>query len=143
MVLRRGLLVLLLAVGCSQKKPAKGVGDALDVQPGTFIQISLDDEEDELEAMFGSELMIATAECGDLIQLEPAAMMGRLEDAQIRCLDETMRTAERMTVKDKISRVLLADAWAKGDEHRWEGVARRHLEAIGRTGTSVTSSRST
>ncbi len=93
----------------------------------------MDDEEDDLDELFGSELMVATAQCGDLIKLEPAAMMGKLSDAEIRCLDKQLRDAERMTVKDKISRVLLADAWAKQDEHRWEGVARRQLEEIDRS----------
>ena len=58
----------------------------------------------------GSELMMATARCGDLVALEPAAMMGKLKDGEIRCLDEQLRDAEKQTVKDKISRVLMADA---------------------------------
>ena len=82
--------------------------------------------------------MVATAECGDLIKLEPAAMMGKLTDGEIRCLDQKLREAERMTFKDKLSRVLLADAWAKGDEHRWEGIARRHLEEVDRSDPDMT-----
>src|SRR5690606_16230954 len=100
---------------------------------GGFIEISLDEEEEALDELFGSELMVATAKCGDLVRLEPSAMMGKLKDAEIRCLDQSLREAERQTVKDKISRVLLADAWAKGDSHRWEGIARRHLEEIDRS----------
>lgn len=127
------LIALLVVVGC-KKKPANDFGDsATDVTDGGFVAISMDDEADDLDAMFGSELMTATAQCGDLIKLEPAAMMGKLSDAEIRCLDDQLRVAERMTIKDKISRVLLADAWAKQDEHRWEGVARRHLEEIDRS----------
>ena len=127
------LIALLLTAGGCKKKSANSGGEVLDVTPGSFVAIDMGDEEDDLDELFGSELMTATAECGDLIKLEPAAMMGKLSDAEIRCLDNTLRVNERMTFKDKISRVLLADAWAKQDEHRWEGVARRHLEQIDRS----------
>lgn len=134
-MLRAGLIAMLLITTSScKKKPANNMDDNVQaVGDGEFVHISLDDEQDDLDSMFGSELMVATAECGDLIKLEPAAMMGKLSDAEIRCLDDNMMRAERMTTKDKISRVLLADAWAKQDEHRWEGVARRHLEEIDRS----------
>jgi len=122
----------VLALGCGKKTPVASSDGQVEFTGG-FIEISLDDEEEDLDQMFGSELMMATAKCGDLVKLEPSAMMGKLKDGEIRCLDTQLRDAERQTVKDKISRVLLADAWAKGDEHRWEGIARRHLEQIDRS----------
>lgn len=123
----------ILALGCGKKTSVASSSDGQVEFTGGFIEISLDDEGEDLDAMFGSELMMATAKCGDLVKLEPSAMMGKLKDGEIRCLDTELRQSERQTVKDKISRVLLADAWAKGDEHRWEGIARRHLEEIDRS----------
>ncbi len=125
--------LLLAATGCKKRSAHAASEEVGPVQPGQFIEIDIDEDEDELDALIGIELQKVTADCGDLIKLEPAAMMGKLSDAEIRCLDQSLRDAERMTVKDKISRVLLADAWAKQDEHRWEGVARRHLEEIDRS----------
>jgi len=132
--------VLLAAAGavgaCGGKgknKPTSSGDASNEVTTGQFVEIDLGEEEAALEEAAGVELMRATAECGDLLKLEPSAMLGQLTDAQIRCLDEALKNAERQTVKDKISRVLLNDAWAKGDEHRWEGIARRHLETIDRS----------
>lgn len=113
------------------KKPAADANT--DQFAGGFVQIDFGEEDAALETLDGSELMEVTAECGDLLKLETAAIVGQLNEAQIRCLDGALRSAERQTVKDKISRVLLNDAWAKGDEHRWEGIARRHLEEIDRS----------
>ena len=121
------LLATLLGCGGGKKAPANSGKDAeaQDVPTG-FIEITMDEDEEDIFP----ELMKATAECGDLLSMEPKAMMGRLADAEILCLDQAIRKSERMTVKDKISRVLLKDAYAKGDMHRWEAVARRHLDEI-------------
>ena len=59
--------------------------------------------------------------------------MGRLTHDQIVCLQHRLATVERQTTKGKVSRLLMADAWAKGDVHRWEAAARRHLEQIDRS----------
>jgi hypothetical protein len=127
------LLVPLVAFGGKGKgSPASG-GSANDVASGKFVEIDFGDEEMALEGLNGSEIHQATADCGDLIKLESAAIVGQLNEVQIRCLDSTLRSAEKQTVKDAISRVLLNDAWAKGDESRWESIARRHLEQIGQS----------
>jgi len=123
----RALVIAGLVLSGCKKKPPETTEE---VYSGGFVDIEIDEDEEEL---FGSELMIATAECGDLVRMEPAAMMGKLKDGEIRCLDQSLRDAERQTVKDKLSRVLLADAHAKGDMHRWEGIVRRHLEEIDRS----------
>ncbi len=124
------LSLLWLAVGCGGRNKPAANSDALSGIESGFVEISIDESEDEL---IGSEILQATAPCGDLVKLEPASLMGRLSDGEIRCLDETLRASDRQTVKNKLSRVLLADAWAKGDTHRWETIARRHLEEIDRS----------
>ncbi len=128
--------ILTVVGGCGGKgktKPTSATGAANDFTGGQFVEIDLGAEEEALEELAAAELMRATADCGDLLKLEPSAMLGQLKDSEIRCLDEALKIAERQTSKDKISRVLLTDAWAKGDEHRWEGIARRHLEEIDRS----------
>jgi hypothetical protein len=137
MRIRVALLALsLVLVGAGKnkkkKKPKRGqepVEEPADAGP-TFVDISFDDDDEDF---FGSELMMATAECGDLIKMEPAAMMGKLNDGEIRCLDDKLIESEKQTFKDKLSRVLMSDAWAKGDKHRWEAVVRRHLTDIDRS----------
>lgn len=124
--------VVLDACGGKGKKPISA-GSSADDFAGGFVQINFTDIDEALNELDGAELSSVTAECGDLLKLETAAIVGQLNEPQIRCLDRGIRDAERQTVKDKISRVLLNDAWAKGDEHRWEGVARRHLTQIDRS----------
>jgi hypothetical protein len=119
--------------GKGKNKPSGSGDTSNDLSSSQFVEIDLGEEEEALEQSAGEELMRATADCGDLLKLEPSAMLGQLTDSQIRCLDDALKVVERQTVKDKISRVLLNDAWAKGDEHRWEGIARRHLEEIDRS----------
>lgn len=128
----RLILAFALAAYAGNKKPPRGGGQANDYAGG-FVEIDFGEEDLLLEELGGSELAQATAGCGELLKLETAAIIGQLSAGQIRCLDELLRDTERQTIKDKISRVLLNDAWAKGDEHRWEGIARRHLENIDRS----------
>lgn len=125
-------LVCLFALpACGEKKGPETAADTSGTgTTGGFVDISMDDTEEDLE---GTELMRATAPCGDLLKLEPASMMGKLTDPQIRCLDDSLRNAEKQTTKDKLSRVLMADAWAKGDANRWEAIVRRHLNDIDRS----------
>lgn len=127
------LLVLGVLVGCGGRKapePAAPAPVAPEGQP-TFVTIDLTpDEEDDLD---GIEIRKIAAECSNLLDLEPAARLGRLNDEQVRCLLDALDAAERQTLKNKISRVLMADAWAKGDTHRWMGVVARHLEEIERS----------
>ncbi len=118
--------MLAWGVGCGGKQAPVASTDGL---PTGFIEITLDDEDEE---DWYPALQLLTAECGDLVQLEPAAMMGRLSDPEIQCLDTALKNAERTTVKGKISRVLMKDAWSKGNPDRWEGIVRRHLDDIGR-----------
>lgn len=124
------VLTLLFLTACPKKGGETGTTAAGGEQPtGVFVDLG-DDEEESLEDLFGMELLQQTAECGDLVKLEPSAMMGRLKDTEIRCLDQKLRTIEKQTDMDKVSRVLMADAWAKGNKERWETIVRRHLNEI-------------
>ncbi len=131
------IIALLLVGGCGGKKPVapsvpSGGGGASD-QVGASDDVQIEIDYGDLDELDLVELNRVTTDCGDLLKLEPTAMLGKLSDAQVRCLNEGLDTAERQTVKNKISRVLLQDAWAKGDTHRWAGVAARHLEEIDRS----------
>jgi hypothetical protein len=128
----QALALAALLAACGGKTKETVASPAADGEGGdpNAVVITLDDEESMLDV---DELKAATEPCGDLLSLEPQAMMGKLKDPQIRCLDESLRTAQKQTVKDKISRVLMADAYAKGDLHRWDAVAKRHLETIDRS----------
>jgi hypothetical protein len=128
----RSALVLTVLVACGGRgktKPPKG-GEDEDIVP-TFVQIDLTVEQ-EMDDLDGIELQRTTSECGQLLDLEPAARLGRLSEQQIRCLNSALDETQRQTAKDKISRLLLGDAYAKGDIHRWMGVAARHLAEVER-----------
>ena len=127
------LLTLVALATCGAGKKKKQDLDALmdpknDFAPG-FVDLSAGIDE-ELAMMGGSELMLSSAECGDLMQLEPTALLGQLNDGHIRCLEDGYRRAEKQTFKRKVSLVLMVDAWTKGDMHRWETIVRRHLSEV-------------
>jgi hypothetical protein len=134
---RLATVLLLAAIAVSSLAGKKSKGETPEPAPngfaGGFIDIDLSEEEEALDAAAIEDFNHAAAECGDLQALETTAMLGGLADAQIRCLDEGLKVAERQTVKNKINRVLLNDAWAKGDEHRWEAIAIRHVTEINRS----------
>lgn len=125
-----GPAALVWLAGCGGKR-VPPTTDPEEVVP-TFVQIDLSDEEAEIDELDGIELNTLTAECGNLLDLEPAARLGRLSEQQVRCLNGALDEAQRQTAKDRISRLLLGDAWAKGDVHRWMGVAARHLTEVER-----------
>ena len=81
--------------------------------------------------------MVATApgddSCDDLVKLEPAAMMGQLRAGQVKCLDGRVGGEAQQTGKDKISRLMITNAEAKGDKGEWERLMKRHLEDIDRS----------
>lgn len=132
--MRAAVALLLCLAACSgggkSGPPPVPAPDPAGTDDPSFVKIDLSDDPDDLD---GLELRRVTAECGNLLDLEPASRLGRLSDDQIRCLNDALGETDRQTAKDKISRVLLADAWAKGDVHRWMGVAARHLEEIDRS----------
>jgi hypothetical protein len=73
------------------------------------------------------------ADCTNLRRLEPQAMLGRLSPAQQTCLEGQLSSASKQTDKDKISRVLMSNAWASNDKKEWEKLVKRHLDEIDRS----------
>jgi len=117
-----------LMLGCGPKEappPAAGSGGS----STGFVNLDFEEDDDDMDI----DMIRASAVCQNLRQLEPAAMMGRLSDAQIRCLEDALRDEDRQTQMKKISLVLMADAWSKGDKERWGGVVSRHLDKIDRS----------
>ncbi|MBN1335793.1 MAG: hypothetical protein JXB39_07510 [Deltaproteobacteria bacterium] len=76
---------------------------------------------------------VAPATCNDLVALESSALMGQLSGGQRSCLEDRLASAGRQTEKDKVSRVLLNDAEARGDKATWARLMKRHLEEIDRS----------
>ncbi|MFK7928233.1 MAG: hypothetical protein AB8H79_08585 [Myxococcota bacterium] len=137
LLLTATIALALSLSACGKKKTvetaADGAGGGTDSDAPVFVDLSLDEEDDLEDDMMGSELVNFDAECGNLRKLEPKAMMGKLSDAEIRCLDGTLREGDKQTYRDKISRVLMADAFAKQNDDRWETIVRRHLNDIDRS----------
>lgn len=71
--------------------------------------------------------------CDDLVALEAPAMMGQLGVPKRKCLESRMNTESVQTSKAKISRVLMADAEARGDKADWERLIKNHLENLDRS----------
>ena len=68
--------------------------------------------------------------CDDLVKLEPPAMLGKLGDGQVACLEASYAAAARQTEKDKVSRLLMVNSYSKGDTKNWEKLVKRHLEEV-------------
>ncbi|MEQ1564906.1 MAG: hypothetical protein ABMA64_04660 [Myxococcota bacterium] len=124
-------MALVWLVACHRGVVPDDVG-ASDALGGGFVEIDLGEDLAMLDELDGIELRAVSDTCGDFLRIEPAARLGRLSEEEIVCLNQSLDTAARQTTKDKISRVLLADAWAKGDTHRWMGTAARHLAEVER-----------
>jgi hypothetical protein len=71
--------------------------------------------------------------CDDLVKIEPQAMLGQLRTGQVKCVEARIGTEGAQTAKDKLSRVLIANAEGKGDKVEWERLVKRHLEDIDRS----------
>lgn len=73
---------------------------------------------------------VDAGDCSDIVSMEPHAMLGRLSAGQQSCLEGSLAAAAKMTDKDKISRVLMLNAFGKGDIPAWEKLIKRHLAEI-------------
>lgn len=71
--------------------------------------------------------------CDDLVKIEPQAMLGQLRVGQVKCVEARIGAEGVQTTKDKLSRVLIANAEGKGDKVEWERLVKRHLEDIDRS----------
>jgi hypothetical protein len=65
--------------------------------------------------------------CGtlDLTVLEPEALLGKLTEGQVACLEELYASDARR--RKKASGMLMANAWASSDREGWERLILRHL----------------
>ena len=64
---------------------------------------------------------------------EMKAMLGQLEDDTLACMEERYKTAVLLTTRDKVSRVLIANAFGHGDKAQWEQKVARHLKEVGQS----------
>ncbi len=68
--------------------------------------------------------------CDNLQALEPPAMLGKMSEGQVQCLEGRLSQASKMTEKKKISVLLMTNAFSKGDKKKWEDLVKRHLDEI-------------
>lgn len=68
--------------------------------------------------------------------LEPAATKGALDEGQKTCLETSYREAKVQTTKDKISRVLLVNAYAYSTKY-WAQLVQRHLDEVDRSDPDI------
>lgn len=71
--------------------------------------------------------------CQDLVKIEPRAITGELSEVERACIEGRIVAEKKQTTRDKLSRVLLIDADARGDSARWKQLATRHLDGIDRS----------
>ena len=67
------------------------------------------------------------------MKIAPQAMLGQLRAGQVKCIEGRIGGEGEQTAKDKLSRVLIANAEGRGDKVEWERLVKRHLEDIGRS----------
>lgn len=77
--------------------------------------------------------LVPTAPCLDLVKLEPAAITGTLTPELTTCIEARLAAEKAQTTRDKLSRLLLVDADARGDAAAWQKLAERHLEEVDRS----------
>lgn len=97
-----------------------------------------------LAAAFACLALSAHAECLDyastpqtLRSLESKAGRGALPKEQISCLELSYSSADSITTKDKISRVLLINAYAYNTRD-WARLVDRHLDEIDQSDPAIT-----
>ena len=67
-------------------------------------------------------------DCDNLVRMEPSAMMGKLSPDEVDCLES--RFAEEPRERDKISRILMANAYSMGAMTEWAWLVERHMTEI-------------
>jgi hypothetical protein len=70
--------------------------------------------------------------CDDFTQLEPQAVSGKLTPEVIECLERHYAMPDERQ-KDKISRTLIANAYAAGNDPEWARLVQRHLDEVDNT----------
>lgn len=71
-----------------------------------------------------------------LVDLEAEASKGALSQAQKDCLEKAYTGAKEQTTKDKISRVLLVNAYAYNTKY-WAKLVQRHLDEVDRSDPDI------
>jgi hypothetical protein len=77
-------------------------------------------------------------DCKDTIGLEANALVGKLSEGQIACLESRIRLQRLQTERSHLSGVLIIDAQTKGLMDRWEVLVQRHLERYDRSDPDLT-----
>lgn len=72
----------------------------------------------------------------NLVELEPQATRGALTQDQKDCLEKNYADAEKQTTKDKISRVLMVNAYAYNTAY-WADLVQRHLDEVDRSDPNI------
>jgi hypothetical protein len=89
------------------------------------------DTGDEPPPVVDSGPTLSDDSCDDLVGMEPDALMGIFSPGRIACVEARLAESSQ-TDKDKLSRLLLADAESKGEGERWQALMLRHLDEISR-----------
>jgi hypothetical protein len=76
------------------------------------------------------------AEPAGLVELEPFATKGALDDDQKGCLETSYAASTTQTTKDKISRVLMVNAYAYNTK-TWAELVSRHLDEVVRSDPDI------
>ena len=64
------------------------------------------------------------SQCDEVRQLEPKASLGLLTESEIDCLNDKLEQTESQTGKEKLSLVLMAQAYSSGTlKSKWAGSA--------------------
>ena len=71
--------------------------------------------------------------CDNLKSIEPKAMLGKLSKGQEECLEGRFENTTVQTEKDKISRVLMTNAYSSWNMAKWERLIKRHLDEVDRS----------
>jgi hypothetical protein len=76
---------------------------------------------------------VRLASCDNLVELESAAGQGRLNQAQIECLEYRLVREPLQTTRVHVSMVLIINAQRASDQAAWERLVSRHLEDYDRS----------
>jgi hypothetical protein len=76
---------------------------------------------------------VAEEKCDDIVALEAPAMLGQLNPGHVACLDARLKAERLQTRRNKISRLMIANAEAATDMATWERLVARHLDQIDRS----------
>ena len=76
-------------------------------------------------------------ECDNLLKLEPKAALGLLNETETACLEERLNQSTVQTEREKVSLVLMAQAYASGDKAHWAALVQQHLGQIDRSNADL------